>query len=343
MTATLPSSPAAAKPEALPLARRVRYASEATVFFAAVGFFRLFGLDRASKIGAWIGRNIFALLPISNRARANLKLAYPDMDKTEIARITRAMWDNLGRIGAEYAYLDDIHSIGENPRIRISGTENIDLAVKRGKGIILFSGHLANWEIMPWTVRDYGLLGGVIVRPTNNPFVNRYLEKVRSRNGMPEQIAKGPQGTRRVFTLLRHGKCICMLVDQRASEGIPAPFFGHDVMTTPVPAALALKLGATLVPVSNERLNGSWFHVRFHPLIEPLHTGDYERDLLNLTATITKFVEDRVRERPEEWLWIHKRFQAKGAPLRKRAQAIASRNLELETFPPPPPSAAPPP
>lgn len=324
MTATS-SSPTAAKAEELPPLRRLRYLLEAAFFFFATGFFRLFGLDRASEIGAWLGRNLFAHLPLARRARENLKLAYPDIGETEMSRIMRAMWDNLGRIGAEYAYLDDIRSIGANPRIRISGTENIDAAVNRGKGIILFSGHLANWEIMPWTVRDYGLLGGVIVRPTNNPFVNRYLERARARNGMPEQIAKGPQGTRRVFTLLRQGKCICMLVDQRASEGIPAPFFGHDVMTTPVPAALALKLGATLIPVSNERLKGSRFHVRFHPLIEPVHTGDYERDLLALTATITRFVEDRVRERPDEWLWIHKRFQAKGAPLRKRAQAIAAR------------------
>jgi KDO2-lipid IV(A) lauroyltransferase len=115
-----------------------------------------------------------------------------------------------------------------------------------------------------------------------------------------------------------------MLVDQRASEGIPAPFFGHEVMTTPVPAAFALKIGASLIPVSNERLGGSRFHVRFHRLIEPIDTGDYTRDLLSLTATLTEFVEARIRERPEQWLWIHKRFQAKGAPLRKRAQAIAT-------------------
>jgi KDO2-lipid IV(A) lauroyltransferase len=306
-----------------PPPRRIRYLLEAVLFFSTMGFYRLFGLDRASEIGAWVGRNIFALSPLSRRALANLQLAYPELAEAEIARIAQAMWDNLGRIGAEYAYLSDIHSIGTNPRIRVSGTENIDAAIKRGKGIILFSGHLANWEIMPWTVRDYGLLGGVIVRPTNNPYVNRWLEKLRAKNGMPDQIAKGPQGTRRVFTLLRQGKCVCMLVDQRASEGIPAPFFGQDVMTTPVPAALALKIGASLIPVSNERLEGSRFHVRFHPLIEPVHTGDYTRDLLSLTATLTEFVEARVRERPEQWLWIHKRFQAKGAPLRKRAQAIA--------------------
>jgi len=324
MTATSPTS-ATPAPEESPRRRRVRYWLEAAFFFAAMGFFRLFGLDRASEVGAWIGRNIFAPLPLSRRARENLKLAYPDMAEVEMSRIVRAMWDNLGRIGAEYAYLDDIHSVGVNLRIRISGTENIDAAIGRGKGIILFSGHLANWEIMQGTVKDCGLVGGVIVRPTNNPYVNLYLEKARTRNGMPEQIAKGARGTRRVFTLLRQGKAICMLVDQRASEGIPAPFFGQDVMTTPVPAALALKLGASLVPVSNERLRGSTFHVRFHPLIEPEHTGDYDRDLLALTARITRFVEDRVRERPGEWLWIHKRFQVKGAALRKRALAIAAR------------------
>ena len=117
-----------------------------------------------------------------------------------------------------------------------------------------------------------------------------------------------------------------LLVDQRASEGIPVPFFGRDAFTTPAPAALALKLGAVILPVSNERLGGARFHVRVHPMIEPPNTGDPGRDLVELTAAITRFIEERVRERPAEWLWIHKRWVDSNAPLGKRASALNTDN-----------------
>jgi len=113
-----------------------------------------------------------------------------------------------------------------------------------------------------------------------------------------------------------------MLVDQRASEGIPSPFFGRDALTTPAPATLALRLNAVIVPISNERVGGAHFHIRVHPVIEPPSTGNATSDLVALTAKINAFVEQRVREHPEQWLWIHRRWVAADAPLRKRAQAL---------------------
>ena len=312
----------AAGSEAIPLSRRLRHYLEAAIFFFGIGFFHLFGVERASDIGGWIGRTLISPTRASRRARANLALAYPEKSEAEIERIVRAMWDNLGRVGAEYGYLPLMHSLGPNPRITVSGLEHVEAALARGKGIIPFSGHFANWEVLAYAVRDCGIVGSTIVRPTNNPYVNRWLERIRAQNGMPNQIPKGPRGARRAFALLRGQKHVCMMVDQRTSEGIPASFFGHEVMTTPLPAALALKLGVSLLPVSNERLPGAYFHVRFHPLIELPNTGDYQRDLLALTAKLTEFIEARVRERPEQWLWIHKRWQPKGAILRKRAQAL---------------------
>jgi KDO2-lipid IV(A) lauroyltransferase len=122
---------------------------------------------------------------------------------------------------------------------------------------------------------------------------------------------------------LRKGGAICLLVDQRTSEGIKVPFFGRDAFTTPAPAALALKLGAVIVPVSNERREGAHFHVRAYPIIEPPNTGDADRDLLEITCAMTRFIEDRVREHPGQWLWIHKRWVKDNAPLGKRAQALS--------------------
>src|SRR6266446_7626745 len=323
MTESGPPAANARKANPLPLIKRLRYYLETAGFFLVVGFFRLFGLDRASAVGGWIGRNLVAPTSMSRRAIANLTAAYPEKTAAEIATIVRAMWDNLGRVMAEYAHLDKIHWSGPDPRIELGGTEYPDAAKAAGKGIIFISGHFANWEIMPFGAHDYGFTGGVVVRPANNPYVDRWLERARIRNGMPEQIPKGASGTRRLFSLLRKGEGAFLLVDQRASEGILIPFFGRDAFTTPAPAALALRLGAPVIPVSNERMGGARFRVSAHPPIPPPNTGDPDRDLIEFTVAITQFIEARVRERPHEWLWIHKRWVRQDAPLRKRAQALS--------------------
>jgi KDO2-lipid IV(A) lauroyltransferase len=305
----------------LPFSRRIRYWIETAVFFAAIGFFRLFTIDRASAIGGWIGRRLVGQTFLSRRPQRNLRLSYPEKSDAEIGAIIDEMWDNLGRVMAEYAHFDQICWHGPDPRISVGGLDLFDAARASGKPMILVSAHFANWEIMPVAAREYGVTGGMVVRHANNPYVSRWLDRLRSRKGMPEQISKGAQGTRRIFSLLRKGETILMLADQRASEGIRVPFFGRDAFTTPAPAALALRLGALIVPVSNRRVGGAHFHMQVHPPIEPPNTGDQERDVFLVTAAITRFIEDRVRECPGQWLWIHKRWVRENAPLRKRALA----------------------
>lgn len=306
--------------------KKARYLAEATGFFLIIGFFRLFGLDTASAIGGWLGRTFAAPSRLSALARKNLRAAFPEKEDAAIDTIVRGMWDNLGRVLAEYAHLDKIGCGASRPRIVVTGIEHFDAARARGRGVLLISGHLANWEVMPVVARHHNVPGAAVVRPTNNPYVNRWLEALRTRTGMPEVIAKGAAGMRRIFTLLRKDECICMLVDQRTSEGIPVPFFGLEALTTPAPAALALKLGAAVVPISNERTGGSHFHVRVHPPILPPDTGDADRDVAEYTAAITQFVETRVRAHPEQWLWIHRRWVDPGVALRnRRAQALSGR------------------
>jgi KDO2-lipid IV(A) lauroyltransferase len=194
--------------------------------------------------------------------------------------------------------------------------------------MLFISGHFGNWEVLPFAARDSQLSGASVVRPTNNPFVNRWLERQRTTNGLPELIAKA-QGARRIFTLLRKGDIICMLVDQRASEGVNAPFLGREAPTTPVPAALALKLGVAIIPVSNTRLNGAHFRVTVYPPIQPANTGNHDRDMLDTTAAINRFIEARVLENPSQWLWMHRRWATPGAKLRKRgAQTLSGATMD---------------
>jgi KDO2-lipid IV(A) lauroyltransferase len=289
---------------------RLRYVGEAIPFFFFMGFFRLLGIDAASAVGGFIGRHVFYRIGgVMNRARENLRAAYPGMKSDEMESIIREMCDNLGRTVAEYPHLDKLKLHGPNPRLEIAGKEIADAEIARGKGVMFISGHFANWEGMPVMATQLGYDGGLVYRPPNNPYVDNYISRMRASAGPKVQIGKGAQGTRKIFTMLRRGLCILLLVDQKTEQGVMAPFFGRPAPTTPAPAALALKLGSTLLPASNERLGGARFRMTVHPPIEYTPTGDHDADVQALTEKINAAMEVAVRRRPSQWLWIHRRWK----------------------------------
>jgi KDO2-lipid IV(A) lauroyltransferase len=177
---------------------------------------------------------------------------------------------------------------------------------------MFLSGHLANWEMMPITGNLLGFDGATVVRPPNNPYVARYLQIQRGLLGPKNQIAKH-NAMRRMIAQLRSGKALFMLADQKLNEGVPVPFFGRDAMTTPAPAALALKLGARILFATNRRAGGARFDVTVHPGPDFTPTGDEARDTLALTAAITRRIEEMVRADPAQWLWIHNRWPKKAS------------------------------
>ena len=307
----------------LSFVKTMRFLGEALPFFAFMALFRLIGIDAASALGGFIGRHIFRHLGPAKTARQNLKAAYPDKTPGEIEVIVRQVCDNLGRVVGEYSHLDKIRC-GPGQRIDVDGTENSVEAIARGKGVMFISGHLANWETMPITAACLGYEGGLVYRPPNNPYVARWINKQRAKGSPAEQISKGAKGTRRIFTLLRRGKCILMLVDQKTYEGVPVPYFGRDVLTTPAPASLALKMGSVLLPTSCKRTKGAHFRVKINPPIAFTPSGDSEADVVALTAKITAAVEAMVREDPAQWLWIHHRWTTPRDIEKMKAQGIAN-------------------
>jgi len=321
MSGTIDPIPKLSAPEAL------RYGAEAALFFGFIGLFRLLGIVGASALGGFMGRNIFAHTGTTRRARNNLAAAYPGMTEAERDAIVAEMWDNLGRVAGEYAHLDKLSLCGANPRMEVVGQEHIRRAKEAGKGIIFVSGHFANWETMPFAATQLGLEAGEVYRPLNNPFVDRWMVRQRMANGPKEQIAKGAQGTRRIFTMLRAGKAVLLLADQKTNEGLPVPFFGRVAMTTPAPAVFALKLGATVLPASNERLPGPRFRMTVHPPIEYAKSGDHDRDVFELTQKINDAIEACVRYRPSQWLWIHRRWPTSAADVPRSRRGLEAQSL----------------
>ena len=295
---------------AIPFSRRIRHGAEAAIFFSFMGFFWLIGLDAASSVGGFIGRNVFYHLSAAGRARKNLIAAYPEKSAAAIEAITLEMCDNLGRVVAEYPHLGNLSVEGIRPRIHIDNVHIGHAAVAEGRGVIFVTGHFANWEVMTIAAGILDPTGAFVYRPANNPLVAHWISRQRLIQGPQEQIKKGQRGLKRMFRLIRDGKAVFMLADQKTNEGIAASFFGRDAMTTPAPAALSIKLGAPIIPVSTQRLSGAHFRVTIHPAIEFDPSGEHTNDIFALTAKMNLVLEDLVRARPAQWLWVHRRWPA---------------------------------
>jgi KDO2-lipid IV(A) lauroyltransferase len=291
----------------LSFTEKLRYGAEASVFFAFMAVFRVIGLRAGAALGGWIGRNIFSFLPPDRIARQNLLRAFPEKSDAERDEIRMTMWDNLGRVVAEYPHLEKFASTGDDPRITYQLPPGLRVDDLRGKPVMFLSAHLANWEMLPILGYQEGLGGAAVVRPPNNPYVADWVARQRSING-PETLIAKHNAARQMFTQLRGKSVLYMLVDQKLREGIAVPFFGHEAMTTPAPAALALKTGARIILVANKRLPGSRFHAIVVPPLEFAASGDEQQDTRDLTALIQARIEQIVRADPGQWLWIHNRW-----------------------------------
>jgi KDO2-lipid IV(A) lauroyltransferase len=270
------------------------------------GAFAALPLDWASAVGGAIGRLIGPRLGISDRARRNVRRALPALSEGEIAGLIRSMWDNLGRVAAEYPHLKNIRVFEPGGRVETHGFEHIDRAVAAGRRMIIFSGHIANWEIGMLAAVQYGIPVAQIYRAANNPLVDRMITRFRGDAG--ELIPKGAVAARRAIVTLRRGGHLTMLADQKMNDGIPVPFFGHRAMTAPALAALALRFDCDVLPARVERLAGAHFRLTVLPALPLPRTGDSRTDAATLMAQVNAMLEAWVRDRPEQWFWVHQRW-----------------------------------
>lgn len=272
------------------------------------GFFAALPLPAASAAGGFIARRLGPRIGATKRARVNLRRAMPELSETEIEGIIHDMWDNLGRIIAEYPHLGTFKMF--DPKGPVETVGSIRRLKEQPPGpdehYIFFSGHCGNWEIAPLAVTQAGLRAASIYRALNNPIVDRLIHRARAAIGS-ELIAKGAAG-RRAIMALRGGAHLCMAVDQKMNTGVRVPFFGRDAMTDKVMARVALRYDCRVVPVRVERLKGVKFRVTFEEPMEFARTGDDEADVLALMTLINARLEEWIRARPSQWLWLHRRW-----------------------------------
>jgi KDO2-lipid IV(A) lauroyltransferase len=292
--------------ERLPTPIAWHYGIEA---WGAAFIFALLGcvpLDAASAVGGMLARRIGPCLGVSNRARRNLRAALPELSATQIAAILRGMWNNLGRVAAEYPHLRNIRVFDAMSRVETRGLEHLDGALAAGRRVILFGGHLGNWEIAALAAGQYGLDIAQIYRAANNPLIDRMIARMRGGNG--ELIAKGAVASRRAVAALRRGGHVSLLADQKLNEGIAVPFFGRPAMTAPALALLALRFQCAVLPVRVERLKGARFRLTLYPPLELPRTGNRDADVAVLMTAVNATLEGWIRESPEQWFWVHSRW-----------------------------------
>ena len=295
-------------PAPMAFARQVRHVAEYLLARALLGMFAGLSVDRASALGGALGRALGPRLPVSRRARANLARAFPERGDAEREAVLMGMWDNLGRVFAEYPHLGRLVARGDDERVEIVGGEHIEALRDDGVGGFCVGGHIGNWEIPPLIAAREGLVTENVYRALNNPLLDGVLRRLRARPGEGGDHPKGQRAARATIAALRRGRHVGILVDQKLNEGIAAQFFGRDAMTTTAPARLASRFSVPILCIRVERLHGAYFRFTAQPFAMPDSGG-----AAAATRALNGILEGWIRERPEQWLWLHRRWPPEAA------------------------------
>jgi len=315
-----------------PLRQRILFALEAAGLLPFYLLALALPLDVGSAVGGAIARTLGPRLPMSRTARHGIRLAFPDAPDAEVERILAGMYDNYGRMVFEYPHIksfwdddlyDQVEALGgldalrrcaeageaitlKGKRIEAEGVENYLAMLYRDGPLVLFSAHLGNFEIMPlWSAR-IGMPVAVVVRVPNNPIVARLIAFIRRGHG--ELVPKGLEGSVRTKQIMESGGRIGMLVDQKQNRGVEVPFFGLPAMTPTAVAKLAIRYDCPLHGAWVERTQGARFRIHVTPAMEKPSEGTEQERVRELTARVNEELERWIRQAPEQWLWLHRRW-----------------------------------
>ena len=236
----------------------------------------------------------------------NLRIAFPEMTSAQRQKLAIDQWEQTGRTFAETAMMDRLTP--ESGRIEIVGAERLTAIRDSGQPVVFVSGHMANIEVMAAVIVGAGVPCQVTYRAANNPLVDQQIRDLRARYGIKLFAAKGGEGARELLAGMARGESVALMNDQKFSEGPEVRFFGQPVNAAPGPSRLALRFGTVIQPMSVVRLPGVRFRVTAHEPIRLEATGDRSADIARGVQAITTFVEERVREHPVDWFWVHKRW-----------------------------------
>jgi len=270
-------------------------------------------LPVAQFIGKMLGSLAF-LLPMSRKAVAldNLIQSFgPEMNADEAKRLLRKIYIHFGQM-----FLEVPHAMWLNPgnlhrSVVFESEEHFLDALKKGKGVLAFSGHLGNWEMTPTAVAMRFGNCAVVARPLDFEPLERLMIDLRSRFGT--EIIPKQRSMRKLLTSLRANKIIGIMLDQNVDwyEGAFVDFFGRPACTNKGLALVALKTGAPVVPIFSAKAKDGRYRIMIGKEVDLIRTGDKLKDVEENTALFTSIIERHIREHPEQYFWFHKRWKTK--------------------------------
>lgn len=286
----------------------------AQVIFGFLNFLKLFPADAGINFADRLTRKIGPRMRRHQLMLTNLRNAFPEKSEAEIEEIARASWGNMGRLAAEYVFLDrlfDFDPFSDKPgRIEVSGIPIFLDLRDNPRPFIVFTGHTGNFELLPVAGAAFGLKVTVLFRPPNNPYVAQKVFDFRAKR-MGNLVPSHAGSSFALARELEAGRGVGVLVDQKFRKGLKTLFFGRDVKTNPLLPKLVRQFNCEVYPARCIRLPGNRYRLEIEPKLEMPRN---EAGGLDLTATaqlLNDKVESWVRENPEQWLWYHDRWNIK--------------------------------
>jgi KDO2-lipid IV(A) lauroyltransferase len=294
----------------------LRFRLEAAAARASLALLRALGPVAASNGAGLIARTLGPPLPVSRVADANLRVAFPAYDAAKRRAVIRGVWENLGRTLGELPHIPSLaRDTPAGPGWEVEGEEILAEVAAAGGPAILFSGHFGNWEVLPAIAAACGAPFSSLYRASANPMIDGLIRDLR-RQAMGVELPmfpKGAQGARAALVHMSRGGRLGLLMDQKMNDGINATFFGRPAMTAPALAVLALRFRCPVVPGYIRRIGPARFRLVVEPPLALPDTGDRASDVALLTQAVNDRLEAWIRQWPEGWLWLHRRWP-KGQP-----------------------------
>lgn len=288
---------------AVPLKYPIRHRLEALTARLMFGLLRLLPTRGVSDFGGWLGRAVGPRTRAHRIAGRNMAAALPEADAAQRDAWLMEAWDNFGRTMVEYAVLQRFDRTRED-RVDVEGHERL-AAVPADQPVILFCAHLANWEVIPLALTGRTKPLTIVYRAANNPLVDQMIATARAPY-TADMLAKGIAGARRIVRALMDAAHVIMVVDQKLNTGLAVPFFGRPAFTSPAVVSLAMRYGCPVFPVRTERLANGRFLVSVE---EPFAFAPGDEAALRAGLTqVNARLEQWIRKKPGQWLWMHRRW-----------------------------------
>ena len=284
---------------------KIKYFFQFIIIIFIFFIFKILG----PKISSFVGGKLFELIgPIFRSKKIihkNIKRAFPDINKEKLNKIKSSMWNNYGRVFAEYMFIKNFRNGKLSKNIIIDGEEILNDIKKNNQKVIFISGHFSNFELMAMQIDKKELNIAAIYRPLNNIFLNYIMERIRTKYICKNQIKKGIGGLRELIRFNKQNYSTALMIDQRVSQGIKTNFFGEKAFTTTIPAQLIKKFSIPVVPIFIERYEGLKFKMKVY---NPINFSN-EDTIENITTQLNKTLENMIISNPNNWIWTHNRWK----------------------------------